>query len=356
MNLTKPITVPVVVIMAGGEGKRLWPISTPSKPKQLQALFSRKAMVVETFERALKIVPKEQVYVVATEQLAGKLKKLLRLSEKNLIVQPKNMDTAAAMSVTALHLEYYSPNSTAVFMYSDHHIADSKQFTKTIKHAVSLASQYDAPMLIGTPPLTSNTQFGYIKLGEKLNDDSLYTVASFIEKPNQAKAEALVTSGDHVWNTGIKIWRTAGLLQAIKTLLPKEYESLLALRSEIGGSKYADELREWYMSLKPVSFEKAISEHFSGLMVYAADYEWDDMGNWEVYYSLAQKDSQQNAIINALPGQDVQLLSSKRCLVLPRQQQVVVIGLEDVFVVQSDDKLLICRRDLASKIKDLAKD
>lgn len=344
---------PVVVIMAGGEGKRLWPLSTAENPKQLNAMFSKKTMLVETYERACQLFSADRVVIVATEILANEIQSHITLPSQNLIVQPTNLDTAAAMGVTALHLDFLFPGSVVVLLYSDHYIADSRRFAKNIRKAVHLAEHYDDPIAIGTLPNSANTQFGYMELGEQTDEPHLYHVRSFHEKPDQHTAETFLQSGKYVWNTGVKVWHISSLLASIKELMPETYNAILKLRVEIGGDSYANSLRDWFRTVEPASFESVVSEHLKGLLVYVADYQWEDVGNWEVFYKLASKDNQGNAIIDKLPAQNVELLETKNCLVIPRQQHIAVIGLSDILIVQSDNKLLICRREDAGRVKEL---
>lgn len=176
---------------------------------------------------------------------------------------------------------------------------------------------------------------------------------SFREKPDETTAEQLLTSGDFVWNTGIKVWKVDRLLSAIKMIMPDSYASLVGLRAEMGTPSYEKMLDAWYENIEPASFEVAVSERLEGQLVYVADYRWEDMGSWEVFYKLAKKDDRGNAVVNGLPGQVVELVDSDDCLVIPRQQQVAIIGIKNAVIVQSDEKLLVCRRDLVSEVKGL---
>lgn len=347
-------TRPVAVIMAGGEGKRLWPFSTEEKPKQLNTTFSEKTLLTETYEHICQIFDPDRVIVITTEILADETKKHVTIPKRNLVVQPKNMDTAVAVCLAALHLEALFPESTAVFLQSDQRILEPKRFLQDIKRAERVARSTEEPVLIGTSPLTPNTQFGYIQLGKPVDERGCYEVMSFREKPDQKTAMSFIKSGRYVWNTGIKVWKTASLLAAIKQQMPDAYQKLLELRAEIGGAQYYALLEKWFHSLpKTASFEELVSQQLKEMLVYVADYRWEDMGNWEVFYQLADKDSSGNAIVNQLASQKVTLVDTHNCLVLPRQGHIGIIGLDNIIVVQSEDGLLICRRDMAGDVKKL---
>lgn len=348
----------MAIIMAGGEGKRLWPFSTSESPKQLNTTFSKKTMLTETYERACELFEAERVIIVATQELREKITQHTHISSENLVLQPKNMDTAVAFCLAAMHVQTLFPDSVAVFLQSDQKILEPKRFRREVRIASKLANDHDQPILIGTSPLYANTQFGYIKIGEAADpeEDNLFHVSSFHEKPDVAVAERFLASGEYVWNTGIKVWKVSHLLSTIKSLLPEAYESLLKLRAELGTSSYDHLLAKWYTTIAPASFEEAVSERLKNQLVYVADYRWEDMGNWDIFYKLAVKDVNGNAVVNRLASQKVELVDTKNSLIMPRQQRVAVIGLEDVIVVQSDKELLICRRDLSGEVKKLSHD
>lgn len=342
----------IVVIMAGGQGKRLWPLSTESDPKQLNAFFSKKTMLAETYDRAHKIFPKSHIVVVTTEILAEETRKLLPIDSKNIFVQPANMDTNAAMGMTALLLNVLFPECTAVFLYADHFIPNNQAFVQTIKRAMQLAAKHDEPIAVGTAPKYADTQLGYIEVGASAQaNQPLHWAKSFYEKPDKKTAERFVKSGRYVWNTGVKVWHAASLLKAIKETEPKVYQELVMLRAEYGGRHYHGKLMNWFSSVIPESFESAVSEKLDKLLVYVADYEWRDIGNWSTFYDIAVKDKERNVILPN--GSSIKVASSHGCLVAPHQKNVVVFGVSDIVIVQSEDTLLVCDRKIAANLKDV---
>lgn len=342
----------IVVIMAGGQGKRLWPLSTESDPKQMNSFFSKKTMLAETYDRARKIFPKSHVVIVTTEILAKETRKLLPIDDKNVFVQPANMDTNAAMGMTALLLDVLFPECMAVFLYADHFIPNSQDFVQMIRRAMRLAAKHDEPIAIGTAPKYGDTQLGYIEVGASAQaGQPLYWAESFYEKPDKKTAESFIKSGRYVWNTGVKIWHAASLLRAIKDTEPEIYQELVMLRGEHGGKNYHSKLMDWFASVKPESFENAVSEKLDKLLVYVADYEWRDIGNWSTFYDIAAKDQNGNVV---LPNNaSVKIADSRGCLVVPHQKNVVVFGVSDIVIVQSEDTLLVCDRKTAANLKDV---
>jgi mannose-1-phosphate guanylyltransferase len=164
-------------------------------------------------------------------------KKLLPLDDKNIIVQPCNADTAAAMCLAAMYIDALFPESVAVFIYSDQYIGEGGKFLNAINLAVDLAAQEDKMMIIGTRPTFANVGFGYVKMGQK-SGKNVYKVAGFKEKPAKPIAAKMVKSNEWLWNTGIKVWKITTLLRAMKSAAPKMYSMMLQLRVEIGGGDY----------------------------------------------------------------------------------------------------------------------
>ncbi len=343
----------VAVIFAGGSGKRLWPLSTQETPKQINHTFSKDSMLVDTYRRALKFSPKNNIVVVTTQQLLQATKELLPLEDKNIIVQPKNADTAAAMCVAAMYLETIFPESVAVYLYSDQFINDDQGFGQAVHGAVGAASN-NSMVIIGTKPAFANTEFGYIKMGQEYAPH-IFEVAGFKEKPESSEAKRLVANRQWLWNTGIKVWRISALLGAIKAASPDMYRMLLDLRTEIGGPGYWRKLEDWYGSIESASFESTIAAKLPRLRVLEADYYWEDIGNWQTVYKLAGKDTAGNAIKVHDGGAPVKLLDTKNSLVVTTtSQKIALINMDDIIVVQTKDALLICRKEVAARIKEVA--
>lgn len=352
MSVTPIPKKAVAVIFAGGQGKRLWPVSTSKIPKQINTIFSKKTLLGETFERVSRLFPRERIVIVTTKQLEKKIKKIVSLPEKNWIVQPKNADTTAAMSLTALHLQTLFPESIAILFYSDHKISNLVNFRKAIRDVENIAKQYPFIVTIGTLPTEANTQFGYIKLGKKLANN-LYEVDKFTEKPDISAAQKYLKSKQYVWNTGVYVWQTSVLLEAVKGVAPSNYEQLLKLKILIGNKGYEEAVSTWFKNLMPESFDKSISERLSKMLVYVAKYDWEDVGNWKTVYKLAKKDRDKNAVINKSASQDVKFINSSGNMVLSKTKNISLIGIENIIVVETKDSLLICQKDQVGEVKKI---
>lgn len=345
----------VGVIFAGGDGQRLWPVSTPQLPKQVNPIFSQQTLFVEAYERALLAFPKERIVVVTTQRLAELIRHLANIPEKNIIIQPHNADTTAAIALTALHLEILFPDCVAVMLFSDHKIYSLKSFVQTIKRVALLAKNKSSIICIGTKPTHPETQYGYIKLGEKTSTKNLFHVAQFTEKPDKKTAELFIASGEYLWNTGVYVWQTSVLLNEMKTHAPDIYVELLKLRIVASESEYFSQLKEWFARVEKISFEKKVTEKLQHLYVYRADYTWHDIGNWESFYQSCHKDTFGNAVLPTLPSASVDIINSHDCLVMPYHQRIALLGVKNLIIVQTDSTVLISERTASHIVKEIPK-
>jgi mannose-1-phosphate guanylyltransferase len=355
MHTKNAIGQAVAVIFAGGDGQRLWPVSTPQLPKQVNPIFSAQTLFVDAYERALLAFPRERIVVVTTQQLEPLLRHLVKIPDKNLIIQPHNADTTAAIALTALHLEIMFPDCVAVMLFSDHKISGLKNFLTTIKRVAQIAKKKKCIICIGTQPTKPETQYGYIRIGKATKIKNLCAVDSFTEKPDKKTAELFLASNQYVWNTGVYVWRTSVLLNEIKIHAPEIYQELIKLRIVAADTEYFQQLKEWFSRVEKISFEKKITEKIHKLLVYKADYTWQDIGNWESFYHSCNKDEQNNVILPTLPDTVVDVVNSNGCLVIPYQHRIALLGVQNLIVVQTDTTVFISDRTVAHAVKDLKK-
>lgn len=353
-QLTSNEKDPIAVIFAGGSGTRLWPISSKEDPKQLNSFFSKETLLVEAYKRALKIFKKENILIVTTQDLSNKIKKLISINSQQIIVQPQNSDTTAAVAITALTLNTRYPNSLAIILYSDHVIQNINTFKKEVLSALEIANNLSEIVTIGTKPTAPVEDFGYIKLGSKTKHANLYEIDSFTEKPDKDTAQKYLDSGNYLWNTGVYIWSPEVLLEKIKEIQPKLYEELLKLRIAVNEPYFDEAIKEWYEETPKESFDTSISEKLKKMHVYEAEYRWLDVGNWRSIYELQKKDANGNAVLHP-DSTDIFFINTKNSLVYSPSQKVGIVGLEDVVVIQTDQELLVCHKDSVADVKKIAK-
>lgn len=345
-----PLTVGL--IYAGGYGTRLWPVSTKNDPKQVNPVFTGQPLVKAAYERAQKIFAKKNIFIVITENLYEKISAILDLPKEQYILQPENADTAIAMGLAALYIECLRPGAVAVTMYSDQTISHISAYKEAVLLGISAARKHRQLVTVGTIPEYANTHFGYIKLGNK-KGRQLYESGEFIEKPSEKRARHFVASKKYVWNTGLYIWEADYVLSLFKKNAPDLYETLLSLRTAFFGPHFAKILAQAYHHIRRTSFDCAISEHLNQLLVVVSSYHWADVGNWNVIYELTKKDKHGNALLATHPERLI-TLGAEKCLVMSGKKTIALVGVSNLYIIETADTLLICSPEAALHVKEVA--
>lgn len=315
------------VIMAGGKGERLWPLSTEKRPKQLLRLFSGRTLIEETVERLLPIIPKKYIFIVADNNLAAKIKKII--PGVNFIIEPMPKGTAACICLAALHLH---PEDIMIIETSDHVYNDVRAYHDYLRQAIAHAKD-DAIVLLGITPSRPHTGFGYIEIGKNLSKNA-YAVTSFREKPNLKTARKYAASGKFLWNSGVFIAKAKVMLDTIREFMPKTYHSVRERN---------------FSSIEPVSIDKGVMEKKRGLVVINAAMHWDDVGDLLSIGRIAPKDSSNNACLASHVGID-----TENCIIAGNKF-IATIGVKNLIIVSSEEAVLVCDRKRWQEIGKLAK-
>ncbi|HPQ07770.1 MAG TPA: mannose-1-phosphate guanylyltransferase [Bacteroidia bacterium] len=344
-----------VLIMAGGAGTRFWPLSTSNKPKQfLDVLNKGKTLLQETYERALLLCDKEQIIVVTNKEHGHLVKSQLPdLPEKNIWLEPYRKNTAPCIAYTAYKLREINPDALMLVLSSDHHIEKEKTFVSTVKSCFKKASSENCLLTIGVKPNKAHTGYGYIQyISDSVNPSfkKIYKVKTFIEKPNLEMARYFVKSGEFLWNTGIFVWSINSIISSFEKYEPE----MAQIFDEGKGIYYTDNenqfLEKAYSICKNISIDYAILEKAENVYVCASSLKWSDVGSWKSLHQQIKKDENKNFI----KGKNVMVYSSKDCLVhVPDDKLVVLLGLNDLIVVESNNMLLICKKDKEQEIKNV---
>ncbi len=342
-----------VAIMAGGIGSRFWPASRETMPKQfLDILGVGKSLIQLTYERFLKICPKENIFIVTNKQYRDLVKEHLPdLTDNQIIGEPSRNNTAPCIAYTAFKLHKLNAEANMVVAPSDAFIVNEDRFAALVNKGIDFTSTHDAIVTLGIKPSSPHTGYGYIQYGEGAAED-VYKVIRFTEKPPLEKAQAFVAGGDYLWNAGIFIWKAANVLKAFKTHAFEIYDIL-----ERGNPYYNSEheqsfIDDQYPKTPNVSVDYAIMEKADNIYTIPSDFGWSDLGSWGALYEENQKDEHDN-VINT-PKQYTEDTSG--CLVrVPKNKLVVLQGLEDFIVVDEGDVLLIYPRANDQKIKQIRK-
>ncbi len=339
------------VILAGGSGTRLWPLSRRSRPKQLLRLFNGRSLLQETYQRLLSITAPEHIFIVAlAEHLPAIADELPGLSPHNLIGEPVGRDTANAIALAASILHAKDPATLMGVFTADHIIRPADRFAGVIEHGFEVARQFpDALVTFGVRPTSPHTGMGYIERSERVSP-GVHKVRAFKEKPDQATAEQYVTSGDYFWNSGMFIWRTATILQQLQHHLPQTYHAIEPLAAAWYTAAGQSNAARIYPTLQKISIDFAVMEKAPNELMIDADFEWLDVGHWTSLPAILSADADGN--IRALQRSAI-LDGRHNILVSEDDHLIAAVGVDDIVIVHSPDATLVCRRDQVDKIKDL---
>ncbi len=340
------------VIIAGGRGERFWPKSRIKTPKQLLPIASKKSMIYETVKRISPLVKSEDILIIVQKGLGPRIKKELhKILTKNIISEPFGRDTAAAVGLGAILVEKKEPDSVMVVLPSDHVIGEPKKFLKTLRVAIRAAQDTDNLVTMGIKPVRPEMGYGYIELGLRFTVNglrSVYRVRRFTEKPDREKALKFMKSGKYLWNSGMFIWRTSVILEAMRKHMPKLYRGLLEIQKALGTKKEKRITEKVYKKLDKISIDYGIMEKANNTLVVKADYLWDDVGNWQALERILPKDKERN-----ITEGEICSIDTKDSIILSGKGMVGTIGLKNLIVISTGDATLICSKDRAQEVKEL---
>lgn len=337
-----------ILILAGGGGTRLWPLSRSDSPKQFQPLLNNKSLLQETADRAKKIANWSDIYVIAPKKYKQQVQEHLKeIPVQNIILEPSAMNTAPAIGLAAMHLAKKDPKEVIAVLPSDHFIKDEEQFIQILKRAENIAAKGTHLVTLGIMPTHPETGYGYIK-AEKMFEKGSFLVERFLEKPDKKTAQKFVNSGEHFWNSGMFIWRADTILKAFQNLMPGTYkaleETLVALES--GDDEKAVIAFE---KTEKTSIDYGIMEGSKNILVIPASFGWSDLGSFITLKKILKTDKNGNTLEDKLVTID-----SNNCFVKNQTKKVIsLIGLDHIGVIETEDVLLVCDLRESGKIKDL---
>ena len=277
------------VIMAGGKGERLFPLSTPEKPKQFLQLLGDRSMLQETVARIHPLIPLERILIVtAAEHVKLVREQLPDLPESNIVLEPVGRGTAPCVGLSALIIRSRAPEGVMLALPADHLITDHERFRVLLKGAIEIAAGGSHLLTFGIPPDRPETGYGYIHAvdpwDEPTKPQGLTTlhVVKFTEKPDQQKARRFLEEGTYFWNSGMFIWRVDTILWEIEAHMPSVHRALKALIPLIGKEEFADALADAYSAIDGQSIDRGVMEKSDRILLIAApDIGWSDVGGWE---------------------------------------------------------------------------
>lgn len=339
------------VIMAGGAGTRLWPLSRKNRPKQLMRIFEGKSLLRLSFERLRALLDAEQIHIItgqdSVEVMAEELPELPR---ENFMGEPCARDTANAVGLAAHLLALEDPEGTMGIFTADHVITPIDVFARTVQQGFEAAEHHaDALITFGIKPRSAHTGYGYIHRGGRLDGDA-YEIREFKEKPDQPTAERYVESGDYYWNSGMFVWRIPTILEQIRRHQPVIAEGLQAVAADFHDPDKADAVRRRFEALPKISVDFAIMEKADRIAVVEMPCDWLDVGSWTALAEIFKADDAGNT--RAAP--EVLALDARNNIFVGESDHLIAaIGCEGLIVIHAEDATVICRREDAQRIKEL---
>lgn len=345
-----------VIIMAGGVGTRFWPMSRSVKPKQfIDILGVGKSLLQQTYDRFLNVCSKENIMVVTNEQYTEIVRhQLPALDENNILAEPARRNTAPCVAYAAFKIKQRNPDAILVIAPSDHLIEEQDLFEKTINQAIYNAEQNEWLITLGILPSRPDTGYGYIQfLGAESGNETVRKVKTFTEKPQLELARTFIRSGDFLWNSGMFVWSLKSILNAFEKYAPEMYEQFALAADDYNTTKEKDAISKVYLVCKNISIDYAIMEKASNVYVIISDFTWSDLGTWGSLYEKRLKDSKGNSVV----GKNVMLYDTQNCIVhVPKEKLVLLQGLDNYVVVESDGILMVVRKDDEQNIRQYVND
>jgi mannose-1-phosphate guanylyltransferase len=337
------------LILAGGGGTRLWPLSRLRQPKHLLPVCGPSSLLSQTWERLQPLVPKERLLVITVaEQADATCAELAGLAAGNVVVEPAGRGTAACVGLAALMIRRRDPDATMIALPADHTIADGSGFRSVLRAAVQAAREGHL-VTLGIVPTSPETGYGYIRRGALHSQNgkhSVFRVERFAEKPDLAAASAFLATGQYYWNSGIFVWQVRTILNEIRQLLPGLYHQLTEIEPALGTPRQTDAIAQVWPNVRNLSVDVGIMEHAQDVVVVPADVGWSDVGSWSSVSDQHQSDPSGNVLEGehvVVDCEDMYIRSSGRL--------VAAVGLHGMVVIETDDAVLVCPKDRVQDVK-----
>lgn len=346
------------VIMAGGIGSRFWPLSKSNMPKQfLDILGTGRTFIQQTYDRYKKICPDENFYIVTSvdyKELV--LTQLPELRESQVLLEPLRRNTAPCIAYACYKIQTINPDANVIVAPSDHHIQQEEAFLEEINKGLKFVTKNDALLTLGITPNRPETEYGYIQVESNKSIGSvenLYQVKTFTEKPDLKLATIFIESGEFFWNSGIFIWSLKSILNAFEIHLPAVSELFRKGLKLYGSADETPFLNKTYSECQNISIDYGIMEKASNVYVLCSDFGWSDLGTWGSLYENSVKDPEGNVV----SGKNVMSYGLNNCIVnMPNDKLVVLHGLDGYIVVESEETLLVCRKEDEQQIRQFVND
>lgn len=344
-----------LVIMAGGKGTRLWPISRIGKPKQFQCLTGDKTMLQETYLRLRQIAKPEDIFIATNQEYVNEVEKeILEFPRENILGEPVGRNTAPSIALAAAVIAAQNENEIMGIFPADHFIKNPKVLLNTIQKGKEFLEKNEQYLLtFGITPSAPETGYGYIKkngLLSKIEDIEIFKADKFVEKPNYETAQKYLESGDYFWNSGMFLWKTKTIIDKFRAYVPDDYKRLVKIRDSIKNKNFTAVLKKEFPKMDKNSIDYAIMENETNVAVIPLELDWSDVGSWTALKDTLISDNRENLV----RGEHVDF-DSENLLVYGSDKLITTIGVKDLIIVDTDDAILICDRNKSQLVSDIVK-
>ncbi|MGI8469806.1 MAG: mannose-1-phosphate guanylyltransferase [Pyrinomonadaceae bacterium] len=338
----------IALFIAGGSGTRLWPLSRENNPKQLHSIIGSKSLMTQTIERMKPLLEPKDIWIVTGKNYAMRIAECSPgVPREQIITEPFPLGKNLAVGLGVIHIARNSPEAIIVIGWTDSYIGKKSEFHAALQKAALLASKVDG-VILAAPATYPATAYGYIKVGELIPEHKgAFKIACFEEKPNIERAEQFLKSPSYFWNTGISVWKISNLLELIKKHTPEHYAALKYVSEAIGTSSEAARMEEAFKNLDRMEIERAIFEKAAHMATIPVDLDWSDVGSWSAIYDIQSQGGG-----NVTRG-SVVAVNTDSCLIYGQKRLIATLGVSDLVIVETDDAILIARKDDAQGLEEL---
>ena len=346
------------LMVVGGGGTRLWPVSRNSSPKQFLRLFNNKTLTQITAYRFNKIIDWDKIFAVTTSDAYKKeiIKEIPEFLPRNIIVEPMKRNTAAAHALGALYISKQDPNAVILNESADHLVDPQREYFKNLFAAAEAVFGRDLLLSVGIKPTYPNVGYGYIKKGERLADVGgkyVFRVEAFTEKPELKVAERYIASGDFFWNGNQYVWSAKAFLSALSKHAPELAKGMEEISEVIGSSKETEVMKSVYEKLPDISVDYAVSEKAKNFIMIVADYRWTDIGDWKEVWENLDRDTDGNVIIKGENPGEVINMDTSDAIIHTDGRVIAILDVDNIAVIDTKDVLLICAKSRAQSVKKI---